>query len=456
MSSISQTIGGEHEGEKVPISRIAGASCVGTIIEAYDFVLYGAVAALVFDELFFPNANPTVGTLAAFATFGVGFLARPVGGVLFGHWGDRVGRKSMLIFTLLLMGAATILIGCLPGYASIGIFAPILLVTLRLIQGLALGGEWGGAVLMVTEHAPKGRRGFYGSWPQIGFAGGLLISSGLLAILTNALSEEAFAAWGWRVPFILSAVLVGIGLWVRLKIEETPAFAAMRDHEGEAKLPVAEAIKNHRPEIVRAVGMRFSENISFYMLSVFALSYGEDELGLSPNLLLTGVMISAAISLVVIPLYGALSDRVGRRPMYLSGAIASVFIAVGFFALLQTGNPIVIILGFVLAMNTAHDMQYGVQSSYFSELFSTRVRYTGLSLSAQLGGVFAGAFAPLIATALLDISLTWVVVYWAAMCSVSAVAAYFTRETFREELVDTEREPTGRFTRERERETIQA
>jgi metabolite-proton symporter len=457
--AVSQTIGGEHQGEPVPISRIALASCVGTVIEAYDFVLYGAVAALVFDELFFPNVDPVIGTLAAFATFGVGFLARPVGGVIFGHYGDRVGRKSMLIITLLVMGIATILIGCLPGYDSVGILAPILLVTLRLIQGLAIGGEWGGAVLMVTEHAPKGRRGFYGSWPQIGFSGGLLLATGLLAILSNTLSDAAFESWGWRVPFVLSGVLVGVGLWVRLKIEETPAFAQMREQGGAAKLPAVEAIRTHRGQILRAVGMRFSENITFYMISVFALSYGEDELGISRNVLLTGVMIAAALSFIAVPAFGALSDRVGRRRVYFAGALSSVAIAVGFFALLQTGSPILIVLGFVLAMNTAHDAQYGTQAAFFSELFSTRVRYSGLSISAQLGGVLAGAFAPLIATALLAAGggdATLVVIYFAAMCSVSAVAAWLTPETFRGDFDEVpERAASGRFDREREPDRVQ-
>ncbi len=467
--AVQQTLGGEREGERLPITRIALASCVGTVIEAYDFVLYGTVAALVFDDLFFPNADPLIGTLAAFATFGVGFLARPVGGVLFGHWGDRVGRKSMLVITLLIMGIATILMGCLPGYASIGIFAPILLVVLRLVQGLALGGEWGGAVLMVTEHAPKSRRGLYGSWPQIGFSGGLLIATGLLAILSNTLSDAAFESWGWRVPFFLSGLLVAVGLWVRLKIEETPAFSDVQERQRAAKRPAAEVLQSHRGHVLRAVGMRFSENISFYMLSVFALSYGEDELGISRNLLLTGVMICAALSFVSIPVFGALSDRLGRRRVYFSGALASVALAGGFFALLQTGSPVLILLAFVLVMNTAHDAQYGPQAAFFSELFPTRVRYSGVSISAQLGGVLAGAFAPLIATALLAAgngSVVLVAVYWAAMCSVSAVAAWFTPETAGRDLADaeeaeapaTDREP--RFTREpqaardREREPV--
>ena len=434
MSTTTEQLGGQDRGEEVPVPRIAAASCIGTIIEAYDFVLYGTVAALVFDKLFFPSADPLVGTLAAFATFGVGFVARPIGGVLFGHFGDKVGRKSMLILTLLIMGVATVLIGCLPGYNSIGVAAPILLVTLRLVQGLALGGEWGGAVLMVTEHAPKGRRGFYGSWPQIGFGGGLLISTVIIAILTGTLSESAFESWGWRVPFVLSALLVAVGLWVRLRIEETPAFARLQEEQSRAKLPAVEVVQKHPGEILRAIGMRFSENITFYMLIVFALSYGEDELGISQSTLLWAIALSGAGSFIAIPFFGKLSDRVGRRPVYLWGAIGSVVLAIAFFPLLQTGSVVIIVLAFLVTMNVTHDAQYGVQAAYFSELFSTRVRYSGLSISAQVGGVLAGAFSPLIATALVAADgggLTYMTIYFAGMCAVSAVAAYLTPETFR-------------------------
>jgi MFS transporter, MHS family, shikimate and dehydroshikimate transport protein len=453
--SLAEKVGGEREGQKVPVGKIAAASTVGTIIEAYDFVLYGTVAALVFDELFFPNVDPVIGTLAAFATFGVGFVARPVGGVLFGHFGDKIGRKSMLIITLLTMGIATVLIGALPGYDSVGLLAPILLVTLRLTQGLALGGEWGGAVLMVTEHAPKGRRGFYGSWPQIGFAGGLFISTGLIVLLEAMLTEAAFNSWGWRLPFFFSAVLVAIGLWVRLKIEETPAFARLQREQGEAKLPAAEVFKRHPKDVARGVGLRFSENLTFYMLIVFSLSYGEEELGIPRGTLLAAIMVGAAGSFVAVPFFGALSDRVGRRPVYLWGAIASVVLAVAFFPLLHTATAAVIILAFVLTFNTAHDAQYGPQAAYFSELFATRVRYSGISISAQLGGVLAGAFAPVIATALLETGgITAVAVYFAAGCAVSVVAAYLTPETYQRQLDEAEAPAirTGRFVRTPDRE----
>jgi MFS transporter, MHS family, shikimate and dehydroshikimate transport protein len=451
--TVSRTVTDKHGHDEVPVKKLAAASAIGTIIEAYDFVLYGTVAALVFDELFFPNADPLIGTLAAFATFGVGFLARPVGGVVFGHYGDKVGRKAMLVISLLVMGIATILIGCLPGYAAIGILAPILLVTLRFVQGLALGGEWGGAVLMVTEYAPKGRRGFYGSWPQIGFAGGLLISTVIIAILTNVMSEAAFTSWGWRVPFFLSALLVVVGLWIRLKIEETPAFVQLEEKHAREKMPAVEVFREHPKPLLRAIGMRFSENLTFYMLIVFALSYGEDELGISRTTLLVAIAACAAGSFIAVPFFGKLSDRVGRRPVFLWGAVASVLLAIAFFPLLQTGSAVIIVLAFVLVMNTGHDAQYAVESSYFSEMFPTRVRYSGISISAQLGGVLAGAFAPLIATALVAADaggLTIVTIYFAAMCAVSVVAAYLSPETYDRDFLGKERRGEGRFVRDRE------
>jgi MFS transporter, MHS family, shikimate and dehydroshikimate transport protein len=452
--AVSQTVTNEHAPVDVPVKKLAVASAIGTIIEAYDFVLYGTVAALVFDELFFPNASPLVGTLASFATFGVGFVARPVGGALFGHYGDKVGRKKMLVISLLVMGVATVLIGCLPGYATIGMAAPILLVTLRLVQGLALGGEWGGAVLMVTEYAPKGRRGFYGSWPQIGFAGGLLISTVVIAVLTNVMSEAAFASWGWRLPFFLSALLVAIGLWIRMKMEETPAFTQLEEKHAREKMPAVEVFREYPKEMLRAIGMRCSENITFYMLIVFALAYGEDELGISRTTLLVAIAVCAAGSFVAVPFFGALSDRVGRRPVFLWGAVASVLLAVVFFPLLKTESAVIIVLAFVLVMNTAHDAQYAVESSFFAEMFPTRVRYSGISISAQLGGVVAGAFAPLIATALEaanDGGLTLVTIYFTFMCAVSAVAALLSPETYKRDFLGKDKRGEGRFVRDRDR-----
>lgn len=447
----SATVTREDAGKEVPVRRLAIASTIGTIIEAYDFVLYGTVAALVFDKLFFPDVQPVIATLASFATFGVGFLARPVGGAIFGHYGDKVGRKKMLVLALVIMGVATVLIGALPGYDSIGIWAPVLLVVLRLIQGAALGGEWGGAVLMVTEYAPNGRRGFYGSWPQIGFAGGLAISTSIIWVMSTSLSDAAFESWGWRVPFFASALLVAVGLYIRLKIEETPAFTELQEKQEREKAPAVEVVKEHPKNLLRAIGMRFSENITFYMLITFSLSYGEDDLGISRDTLLAAIIISATLSCLVIPYYGALTDRIGRRKVFLVGALGSIACALAYFPLLQTGSAVIIILTFIVVMNTAHDAQYATEASYFSELFPTRIRYSGISISAQLGGVFAGAFAPLIATALLDVSGIWLVTaYFTVMCSVSALAAYLSPETYESDFMgqpDTRADRRERFTR---------
>jgi MFS transporter, MHS family, shikimate and dehydroshikimate transport protein len=456
----SATVTRADAGKDVPVAKLAIASTIGTIIEAYDFVLYGTVAALVFDKLFFPNVAPVVATLAAFATFGVGFLARPVGGAVFGHYGDKLGRKKMLVLALMIMGVATVAIGALPGYASIGIWAPILLVVLRLIQGAALGGEWGGAVLMVTEYAPKGRRGFYGSWPQIGFAGGLAISTSIIWIMSSSLSDAAFQSWGWRVPFFASALLVAVGLYIRMQIEETPAFSALQKRQEREKAPAVEVIKEHPKNVLRAIGMRCSENITFYMLITFSLVYGEDTLGISRNTLLAAIVISATISCFVIPFYGGLTDRIGRRKVFLWGAIGSIACALAYFPLLQTGSTVIIIFAFILVMNTAHDSQYATEASYFSELFPTRIRYSGISISAQLGGVFAGAFAPLIATALLDVSGIWLVtIYFTAMCSISAIAAYLSPETYQSDFMgqpSVKAERQERFVRKPVTERVEA
>jgi MFS transporter, MHS family, shikimate and dehydroshikimate transport protein len=459
--SDSATVTQADAGKEVPVRRLAIASTIGTIIEAYDFVLYGTVAALVFDKLFFPNVEPVIATLASFATFGVGFLARPVGGAIFGHYGDKLGRKKMLVLALLMMGVATVLIGALPGYNAIGIAAPILLVLLRLIQGAALGGEWGGAVLMVTEYAPKGRRGYYGSWPQIGFAGGLAISTAIIWIMSSTLSDAAFESWGWRVPFFASGLLVAVGLYIRLKIEETPVFTELQQKQEKEKAPAVQVFKEHPKNLLRAIGMRCSENITFYMLITFSLSYAEDDLGISRNTMLAAIIISATISCFVIPFYGGLTDRVGRRKVFLWGAIGSIACAIVYFPLLQTGSAVIIILAFILITNTAHDAQYATEASYFSELFPTQIRYSGISISAQLGGVLAGAFAPLIATALLDVSGIWLVtVYFTVMCSISAFAAYFSPETYKADFIGQPEPPaaerTGRFTREPATERVGA
>jgi len=316
-------------------------------------------------------------------------------------------------------------------------------------------------VLMVTEYAPKGRRGFFGSWPQIGFAGGLAISTAIIWIMSTSLSDSAFQSWGWRVPFFASALLVAVGLYIRLKIEETPAFTELQQKHEREKAPAVEVFKEHPKNMLRAIGMRFSENITFYMLITFTLTYGVDNLKIDKNVLLAAIVICATLSCIVIPMWGTLTDRIGRRPVFLWGAIGSVICAIAYFPLLHTGSTAIIILTFVLVMNFPHDAQYATEASYFSEMFPTRIRYSGISISAQLGGVFAGAFAPLIATALLGVSGVWLVtVYFTAACAVSAVAAYLSPETYKEDFMGQPEPADGRerFRRvpTQERESVEA
>src|SRR6266576_4232225 len=308
------------------IRIVAMASLIGTTIEWYDFFLYGTAAALVFNRLFFPTFDPLAGTLAAFGTYSVGFVARPIGGIVIGHYGDRIGRKSMLVLTLIIMGVATFGIGLLPTYAQIGPWAAVALVVLRLAQGFGVGGEWGGAVLMAVEHAPPGRRGFYGSWPQIGVPAGLLLSTAVFAQFAR-LPEAQFLSWGWRVPFLLSILLVAVGLVIRLRIVETPAFARVKEAGAEAKRRIVEVLLNHPKEVLLAMGARLAENGAFYIYTVFVLVYGTQKVGIARETVLTGILIAAACALVAIPLCGALSDRLGRRPVYLFGACVTALFA---------------------------------------------------------------------------------------------------------------------------------
>jgi metabolite-proton symporter len=445
------------------VKKVAAASFIGTTIEWYDFFLYGTAAALVFGELFFPESEPLVGTLLAFGTYAVGFAARPIGGIVFGHYGDRIGRKSMLVLSLLIMGVATFLIGVLPTFSSIGILAPILLVVFRFAQGIGVGGEWGGAVLMSVEHAPKGRRGFFGSWPQMGVPAGLLLSTGVFALVQAMTSEAAFMAWGWRVPFLASALLVGVGLFIRLRIMESPAFERVKETKTEAPRPIVDVVRKYPREVLVAMGMRVAENGCFYILTVFVLAYGEEELGLAKGTMLTGVIIAAAIGLFTVPLWGAMSDRVGRKPLYLAGAVVTTLWAFPLFGLMNTETPILIWLSIVVGVNLGHDLMYGPQAAYFSELFGTRVRYSGASLGYQLASVFAGGFAPLIATALLAANggdPTLVALYMMGMGLISVVATLFAHETYKKDVFEDEEEERElvrerRFDRERFRETAE-
>jgi MFS transporter, MHS family, shikimate and dehydroshikimate transport protein len=442
------------------IKTVATASFIGTTIEWYDFFLYGTAAALVFGELFFPESKPLIGTLLALGTYAVGFAARPIGGIVFGHFGDRIGRKSMLVLSLLIMGIATFLIGVLPTFTSIGLMAPILLVTLRFAQGIGVGGEWGGAVLMSVEHAPKGRRGFFGAWPQMGVPAGLLLSTGAFAAVQAMTSEAAFMSWGWRVPFLASAILVVVGLFIRLKIMESPAFERVKETKTEAPKPIVDVVRKYPREVLTAMGMRVGENGCFYILTVFVLAYGEEELGLAKGTMLTGVIIAAALGLVTVPLWGHLSDRFGRKPLYLAGALITTLWAFPLFGLINTESPVLIWLSIAIGINLGHDLMYGPQAAYFSELFGTRVRYSGASLGYQLASVFAGGFAPLIATALLAANggdPMLVALYMVGLGLVSVVATLFAPETLHKDVHEDEQEERElvrerRFDRERFRE----
>jgi metabolite-proton symporter len=413
------------------IRPVIVASFVGTTIEWYDFFLYGTAAALVFNKLFFPNLDSLAGTLSAYGTFAVGFLARPLGGVVFGHYGDRNGRKAMLVWSLLLMGAATALIGFLPTYSSIGVWAPVLLVALRFIQGFGVGGEWGGAVLMAVEHSEADKRGLHGSWPQMGVPAGLLLATGIFALLSSQLSEAEFLAWGWRVPFLLSVLLIGFGLFVRLRLLETPAFTRLKARSETSPAPLMQVFRDHPREVVVGMGMRFAQNVLFYIFTVFVLSYGEKTLHYPKSTMLGGVATGAFVGLFTIPLFGALSDRFGRRPVYLAGGVISLLYAFPFFWLLGRG-PGFVALAIVLGLNVGQDMMYGPQAAYFSELFSAPVRYSGASLIYQLTSVFSGGLAPFIATLLLArYGAQAIAAYMAASCVLSVVATLFAPETHR-------------------------
>jgi MHS family shikimate/dehydroshikimate transporter-like MFS transporter len=411
------------------------ASFVGTAIEWYDFFLYGTAAALVFSRLFFPNVDPLVGTLSSFATFAVGFGARPLGGIVFGHFGDRLGRKSMLIYSLLIMGIATFLIGLLPTYDSIGLWAPILLVALRCAQGVGVGGEWGGAVLMAVEHAPESRRGLSGAWPQMGVPAGLFLSTVVFGLVSSTLSDAQFMAWGWRIPFLLSLLLVAVGMFIRLRIVESPAFTELHRAGRTESRPLVVAVRDYRKPVLLAMGMRVAENGLFYIYTVFVLSYGPTSLGIPRGTMLWGVTVTALTGLVAIPFFGSLSDRVGRRPVYLFGAIFSLFYAVPFFWLLETRSPAVIVLAMVLGVVLGHNAMYGPQAAYFSELFGASVRYSGASLAYQLASVAAGGLAPFIATALLaTYGTTAVAGYMMLLAAITVVATWLAPETHRASL----------------------
>ncbi|WP_328890553.1 MFS transporter [Streptomyces sp. NBC_00316] len=432
------------------LKRIVAASLIGTTIEWYDFFLYGSAAALVFPKLFFPESDPLVGTLLSFLTYAVGFAARPLGALVFGHYGDRLGRKKLLVLSLLLMGGATFAIGLLPTHATVGVAAPVLLTVLRLVQGFALGGEWGGAVLLVSEHGDAKRRGFWASWPQTGAPAGQLLATGVLSALTALLSDSAFGSWGWRIPFLLSGVLVIVGLWIRLSVDESPVFkAALAQAEARKgaaaaaeKMPLVAVLRHHWRDVLIAMGARMAENISYYVITAFILVYATTAAELSKQTALNAVLIASAIHFAVIPVWGALSDRFGRKPIYLIGAIGVGLWMFPFFALIDSRSFGSLLLAVTVGL-IFHGAMYAPQAAFFSEMFATRMRYSGASIGAQFSSVAAGAPAPLIATALLENyhSSTMISLYVIAAALITVLAVVCAKETRQRDLENIEAAP---------------
>jgi metabolite-proton symporter len=383
--------------------RIAIASTLGATIEWYDFFLYGVMTALVFNKVFFPNFDPWVGIMLAYSTFMVGFVSRPLGGLVFGHFGDRLGRKNILVLTLLIMGVATFVIGLLPTYASAGIWAPVLLLLVRLLQGIGIGGEWGGAVLMTVEHAPEGKRAFYGSWPQMGAPAGLCLSSGAVLLLSQ-LPEAEFLSWGWRVPFLLSGVLVAIGLYIRFSIVETPEFVAMKKNRRDVAVPMFELFRRATREVIIGLGIRYVEAACFNIFGVFIFAYVTTKLGLPRNTVLNGVIVACLIMIGMLPVYGLLADKIGAVRVYAAGCIAiGVTVFVSFWLLDNSGgNQFIVWLAIVIPFALAYPAVYGPQAAVVSSLFAPEIRYTGISFIYQLSSIFFGGFTVIVATALLD------------------------------------------------------
>ncbi len=429
------TLETQHASHQTILKRVAAASMVGTTLEWFDFFIFSSSAALVFNKLFFPQLSPLLGTAAAFGTFATGFLTRPIGSIIFGHLGDRVGRKTTLIITMMLMGVGTFIIGLLPTYATIGIWAPILLILVRLVQGLGLGGEWGGAVLMCVEHAPRNRRGFYGSIPQLGVPVGVILSSALIAAVTS-MPQAQFLAWGWRIPFLLSIILLGVGMFVRLEVLETPAFAKVKADNTESHVPIIEVFRSSPKHTFLALGTRFSESATSNIYLFFVIAYLTTQLHVSYTRALVGTIVASAVCLITIPVAGALSDRYGRRPVFLAGVVFTMLFAFPAFMLFNTKNTGLIWLAITLAAAVGWGLMYGPQGSFYSELFPVRVRYSAIGFVYSVGALPTGAIAAATATALLAWSggHFWPVsVYLVGIAVITGISVLLLPETHRYE-----------------------
>ena len=425
--------------EKRISKKILVASLVGSSIEWFDYFLYGTVAALVFNELFFHSEDPTVGLMLAYASFALSFFIRPLGGIIFSHIGDRIGRKKTLVLTLSLMGGGTVLMGLLPTYSTIGVTAPILLIILRLIQGLGLGGEWGGALLLAVEYAPKNKRGFFGSIPQMGVTIGMLLGTLALSIMT-LLPENSFMTWGWRVPFLLSALLVFFGLWIRKGIDETPSFRKAQEKGEIAKIPFIETIRTHWKEVLIAVGAKVVETAPFYIFGTFIVSYATTQLGYSRTVSLNAVTLATIITTILIPYMGRLSDTFGRKKLYVIGTCLMIIYAFPYFWLIHQHSAVLLIVATVLGLGIIWAPITAVLGTMFSEIFKSNVRYTGITLGYQIGAAVAGGTAPLVATALLKAynnSYVPVALYIILASIISLIAIWSVRDRKNEEL-DTE------------------
>ncbi len=418
--------------------RVALASAVGATIEWYDFFLYGTAAGLVFSQLFFNGLSGPAAQFAAFGTFAVGFLARPIGGLIFGHFGDRVGRKTMLIWTLLIMGLGTAAIGLLPTYDQIGVWAPVLLVALRILQGIGVGGEYGGAVLLAVEFAPARRRGFFGSFAHIGVPGGLFLASGAF-MLASRLPDDAFLAWGWRACFLVSVLLLGIGTWIRLSIMETPAFQQVQSSRDIARVPVGELVRRQPRRLLLGMGTRFVEGFTYNLFSVYLLTYAVENVGVAKSTVLTAIMVGAALGVGLVVVSGAASDRLGRRPVFATGAAAALVFAFPAAWLVQSGTTVGIVVAFVGGLGVIYGWVYGPLAAFWSELFDTRYRYSALSTLYQVSGVVASGFTPLIAAWLVARgggSLWLVATYAVVVAAISLVSVALLPETRGRDLRD--------------------